>query len=59
MQYEKTQELTIAYSIGVLIKAKREGILTEIAPLFKVWEETGRLWIGEDLKKEALRRAGE
>ena len=46
-------------SIGVLIKAKQAGILIEIAPLFKAWEETGRLWISEDLKKEALRRAGE
>ena len=43
---------------GVLLAAKRAAHISEVLPLLRDLEEAG-VYIGEALKREALRRAGE
>ncbi|MEZ4828813.1 MAG: DUF3368 domain-containing protein [Bacteroidia bacterium] len=45
--------------LGVLIRAKSEGLVSEIAPLLLDLETIAGFWMGEALKKEVLTLAGE
>jgi len=50
--------LKVTGTIGVLIKAKTEGLIGELKPIFNELIEKG-VWISERLKKEILRNVGE
>ena len=50
--------LKIIGTVGILVRAKRSGLLPWIKPLLNELTETG-FHLSEDLKREALRMAGE
>lgn len=45
--------------LGVLLKAKSEGLISEIAPVLHDLESIAGFWMGESLKREVLLQAGE
>jgi len=45
-------------TLGVLLLAKRQGIISSIKPAIKLLEEAG-LWLGKDLINMVLKEAGE
>jgi predicted nucleic acid-binding protein len=51
-------ELKVIGTVGILIRAKRAGLLPWIKPLLNELTEKG-FRLSEDLKREALRMAGE
>lgn len=56
--HAKHADLKVTGTIGVLIKAKTEGLIGELKPIFNELIEKG-VWISERLKKEMLRNVGE
>ncbi|WP_343210123.1 DUF3368 domain-containing protein [Anaerolentibacter hominis] len=50
--------LTVTGTIGVLLKAKREGYITELAPIIENMQNNG-FYISVQLKKIVLEQAGE
>ena len=50
--------LKVIGTVGVLLRAKRKGIVSRIAPLLQDLEAAG-FYLSEALKREALRLAGE
>jgi predicted nucleic acid-binding protein len=56
--HAKHADLKVTGTIGVLIKAKSEGLVKELKPLLD--ELTSRdVWISEKLKEEILKKVGE
>ncbi|MFK5986131.1 MAG: DUF3368 domain-containing protein [Pseudomonadota bacterium] len=45
-------------TLGVLLLAKRRGILSSIKPAINLLQDAG-LWLGDDLIKMVLNEAGE
>lgn len=56
--HAKHADLKITGTIGVLIKAKKEGHLKEIKPLLDELTEK-KVWINENLKQDILKRVNE
>jgi uncharacterized protein len=56
--HAKHADLKVTGIIGVLIKAKQQGIITEIKPLLSELIEKN-VWIGDKLMNEILTQAGE
>lgn len=54
----RTMGLEVAGSIGILLRAKREGLIAEIKPSIEVMRTQG-IWLSERLLKFALSEAGE
>jgi predicted nucleic acid-binding protein len=50
--------LTTIGTLGVLVGAKRGGLLTEVRPLFEALRVSG-YWIGDEALRAGLRAAGE
>ena len=50
--------LQVTGSIGVLLRAKREGLLPAVKPCIASMRERG-VWLGQRIAREALREAGE
>lgn len=50
--------LLITGSIGILIRAKNEGLISSLSDAIQNMESRG-IWIGERVKTVALREAGE
>lgn len=51
-------ELTLTGTLGVLIKAKQQGLLEEIAPVMKRLQQSG-MWLTEQIVRDVLGLAGE
>jgi len=45
--------------LGVLLKAKSEGLIHEVASILNDLEKLAGFWMGESLRKEVLSLAGE
>jgi uncharacterized protein len=56
--HAKHADLKVTGIIGVLIKAKQQGIITEIKPLLSELIEKN-IWIGDKLMNEILAQTGE
>jgi len=56
--HAKHANLKVTGTIGVLLKAKTQGLIIELKPIFNKLTKEG-VWISEKLKKEILRNAGE
>jgi predicted nucleic acid-binding protein len=56
--HAKHADLKITGTIGILIKAKKEGYLKEIKPLLDELTEKN-VWINENLKQDILKRVNE
>jgi uncharacterized protein len=56
--HAKHADLKVTGIIGVLIKAKQQGIITEIKPLLSELIEKN-IWIGDKLMNEILTQTGE
>lgn len=56
--HAKHADLKITGTIGVLMKAKKEGYLKEIKPLLDELTEKN-VWINENLKQDILKRVNE
>lgn len=56
--HAKHADLKITGTIGILIKAKKEGYLKEIKPLLDELTEKN-VWISENLKQDILKRVNE
>jgi predicted nucleic acid-binding protein len=56
--YAKHAELKVTGTIGVLIKAKMEGLINEVRPLLEELIKK-EVWISEKLKREILQKIGE
>jgi uncharacterized protein len=54
----KVLGLSVMGTLGVLLKAKRQNLLTEIHPLI-IQMRQGGIWIGEQLVSDVLKEAGE
>ena len=54
----RTLGLHVTGSVGVLLRAKRRGLVTSIRPCLDAMRQHG-IWIGEGLRLQALRDAGE
>ena len=50
--------VSITGVVGVLLKAKKEGLISEVAPLLTELKRGG-IWLGQGLVQEALDLAGE
>lgn len=51
-------KLTVTGTVGVVIKAKQEGLVSAVRPVVLALRQSG-LWLGDDLIQEVLRQAGE
>ncbi len=51
-------ELRVTGSIGILLRAKREGLLAAIKPCIDAMHESG-VWLSQRLRNATLREAGE
>lgn len=51
--------LKVAGLLAVLVESRQRGLIPELRPLLDALVSGARFWIGADLRKEALRRAGE
>jgi len=56
--YAKHAELKVTGTIGVLVKAKMEGIINAVRPLLDELIEKD-VWISDKLKREILQKIGE
>jgi len=56
--HAKHAELKVTGTIGVLIKAKKTGLIKELKPLLDELIEKD-VWISDSLKDEVIRRVGE
>ena len=56
--HAKNAGLKVTGIIGVLVKAKSEGLIESLKPLLDELTEKG-VWISEKLKKEILKKIGE
>ncbi len=56
--HAKHADLKVTGTIGILIKAKAEGLIKELKPLLDELTEKD-VWISEKLKSEILKRVGE
>lgn len=56
--HAKHAELKVTGTIGILIKAKTEGLIKELRPLLDELTDKD-VWISEKLKSEILKRVGE
>jgi predicted nucleic acid-binding protein len=56
--HAKHAELKVTGTIGILIKAKTEGLIDELKPLLNELTEKD-VWISEKLKREILMKVGE
>lgn len=56
--YARNADLRVTVTIGVLIKAKTVGLISELKPLLNELTEKD-VWISEKLKNEILKIAGE
>lgn len=56
--HAKNADLKITGTIGILFKAKTDGLIHELKPLLEELTEKD-VWISEKLKKEILEKAGE
>ena len=54
----RTLGLRVTGSVGVLLRAKRRGVVTSVRLRLDVMQRHG-IWIGEGLRLQALRDAGE
>ncbi len=45
--------------VGVVVEAKRKGIVDSVAPLLRALQEQARFWLGEELVWRVLRAEGE
>ena len=55
----KQRGLAIIGLVGVLLRAKNEGFLSEIAPVLEALTTVGGFWISEQIRKQAISDAGE
>ena len=51
-------ELNVTSSIGILVKAARAGLVSDLTECFNRMHEKG-VWVGETLKQQALDAASE
>ena len=58
MFHAKHVDLKVIGTIGILIKAKKEGIVKELRPLLNELTEK-EVWISEKLQNEILKSVGE
>lgn len=56
--YAKHADLKVTGTIGILLKAKTEGLIYEIKPLLNELTKKD-VWISENLKREILTKTGE
>ena len=56
--HAKHADLKVTGTIGILIKAKNQGIIEDVKPLLYELTEKG-IWISEKLITEILKQAGE
>ncbi|MCB0691503.1 MAG: DUF3368 domain-containing protein [Saprospiraceae bacterium] len=56
--HAKHADLKVTGAIGVLVKAKRDGLIEELNPLLNELIEK-EVWISEKLRKEILKAVGE
>lgn len=56
--HAKHADLKVTGTIGVLLKAKTEGLISELKSIFNKLTKEG-VWISDKLKKEILRNTGE
>lgn len=56
--HAKHADLKVAGTIGILIKAKSDGLIEELKPLLDELTDKG-VWISEKLKSEILKKVGE
>ena len=57
-RYAERLKLPLSGTLGVLLLAKEEGIISAISPLLKALQEVG-LYLHDDLVKQVLKLAGE
>jgi len=51
--------LRVTGSLGVIVEAKRRGLVPEAAPVIRELRTTGALWLSENIVQHALALAGE
>ena len=56
--HAKNAELKVTGTIGILIKAKSDGLITELKPLLNELTDKD-VWISEKLKNEIIEKVGE
>lgn len=56
--HAKHAELKVTGTIGILIKAKKQGLIEKLSPLLKELTDKD-VWISDNLKKEILKQVGE
>ena len=56
--HAKHADLTVTGTIGILIKAKTQGLIKELKPLLNELTDK-KVWISEKLKGEILKKVGE
>jgi len=56
--HAKHADLKVSGTLGVLIKAKNDGLVKELKPLLKELREKN-VWINETLMKDILKEVGE
>ncbi len=54
----KLQHLQITGTLGIVVKAKQQGVLTAVKPVIYALRQAG-LWLNDELIKYALAEAGE
>jgi len=54
----RTLGLSVTGSVGLLLRARREGLLPEIRASLDAMQRAG-IWLAERVRAEALREAGE
>ena len=57
-RYAERLKLPLSGTLGVLLLAKEEGIISSVSPLLKAIQEVG-LYLHEDLIEQVLKMAGE
>jgi len=57
-QFAKTIGIKSLGTLGVLLLAKRRGVIKSVKPAISKLQETG-LWLSEDLIRMVLKEAGE
>ncbi len=54
----RLQHMRFTGTVGVIVRAKQQGLLPALAPVIAALREAG-LWLSEELITEVLRQAGE
>jgi predicted nucleic acid-binding protein len=58
-EFARRKGLTIIGALGVLVQAKRRGLVQEIGPITARMRTQGRFWVSEALEEQVLRSVGE